>query len=157
MFLFDIPDGNYIEVLAYERDSDLPEVKVTTSSMFTTLDGHGHFSQTCMSPHVLNNLPRIYKNEEYNAIVFSTHRGMPCIFAVPQVDFNDPVLALEKRPANGGYSTMTLAEDENEKELYHRKKMDELYSQVKEHFLAGRIPEDAMRIIRPMMNGDNDR
>jgi len=154
MFLFDIPDGNYIDVVAYQRDIDLPHSNVKTSSMFVTLDGGESFSQNLVGPHVRTNNARIYKNEEYNAVVFSTHRGIPCIFAVPHVDFKNPVLEFEKRPATCGYSTMTLEEDEYEKELYHMKKMHELYTQVKNHFLAGNIPENVMRIIRPIMTSD---
>jgi len=151
MFLFDIADGNYIEVVAYQRDYDLPEMRVQVSSMCLDSSLHVSYDPYRKSAHVDEHSARIYKSDKYNAVVFSRHREMPCIFAVPRVNFNDPVLAREKRPANSGYSTMTLAEDEQQKKLYHRGKMDELHEKVKEQYAEGKITHETRQIFLKMI------
>jgi len=114
MFLFDIPDENYIKIVAYERDLSLPPRTVTVSSMYLDRHLHGTFITNNKSNRIKGNVARIYKNEKYNAVLFSRHNKLPCIFCVPDVDFTRPDLVRGKRLARDGYSTMTLSEDENQ-------------------------------------------
>ena len=147
MFLFDILDGNYIEVSAYQRDPSVPVQGVTVSS--GSFEGYINetFETNNKSNHIKGSVARIYKNEKYNAVIFSRHNKIPCIFCVPNVNFKHPVLVRGKRPAQSGYSTMTLAEDENQKELYHKEKMRELHQEFKKYYAEKQIPQDVMQII----------
>jgi len=147
MFLFDIPDGNYIEIEAYKRDFSLPETKVTVSSVY--LDGHlsGTFDPNNKSDYIQGCVVQIYKNDEYNAAVFSRHNKTPCMFGVPSVNFAHRLLVLGKRPTHSGYSTMTLLEDENQKILYHTEKMRELHEEFQKYFDEQQTPRDVMNDI----------
>ena len=148
MFIFDISDGNCIEVLAYQRDLSVPLRTVTVSSEYCDSNLEGTFNTSNKSDRIQGNVVRIYKNEKYNAVVFSRHNRVPCIFCVPSVDFTHPLLVLGKRPAQSGYSTMTPLEDENQKILYHEKKMIELHETFNEYEEAGKRPNNVMNIIR---------
>jgi len=150
MFLFDIPYGNYIEVVAYQRDPSLPLQQVTARL--------GHFTgyldetfQINKSNRIEGNVARIYKNNYYNKVIFSRHNKIPCIFCVPNVNFKHPDLVRGKRPAQSGYSTMTLAEDENQKELYHKEKMREMHEVLKKYWVEDKIPRDAWRLIQDLV------
>jgi len=144
MFLFDIPYGSYIEVVAYQRDLSAPQA-VGRLGHFT-----GYLDETFQinkSNRIEGNVARIYKNNYYNEVIFSRHNKIPCIFCVPNANFKHPDLVRGKRPAQSGYSTMTLAEDENQKELYHKEKMRELHEEFKKYYAEKQIPKDAMQII----------
>jgi len=121
MFLFDIPEGNYIEVVAYQRDLSVPIRHVTVSS--ENFDGYldGTFETNNKSDHIQGNVARIYKNDNYNAVIFSRHRKIPCIFCVPNV------------------------------ELYHKEKMRELFKQFQKYYNKAQIPQDVMQIIQKLI------
>jgi len=146
MFLFDIPDGNYIEVVAYQRDPSVPLQQVTVRLGYF----RGYLDETLQinkSNRIEGNVALIYKNDNYNEVIFSRHNKIPCIFCVPNANFKHPDLVRGKRPAQSGYSTMTLAEDENQKELYHKEKMRELHQEFKKYYAEKQIPTDVMQII----------
>ena len=112
---------------------------------------HGGFNTNNKSDHIYTHSARIYKTDKYNAVVFSTMKGLPCIFAVPRVNFHEPFLAREKSPANCGYSTITLGEDEEQKALYHPGKMNELHEKVMQHRAEGNITHETMQIFLRMI------
>jgi len=148
MFLFDIPYGSYIEVVAYQRDLSAPQA-VGRLGHFT-----GYLDETFQinkSNLIEGNVARIYKNNYYNEVIFSRHNKIPCIFCVPNANFKHPDLVRGKRPAQSGYSTMTLAEDENQKELYHKKKMCEMHEVLKKYWVEDKIPHDAWRLIQALV------
>jgi len=90
---------------------------------------------------------QIYKTDRDNAVIFSTHNGLPCIFAVSSMDFRRHHLVFEKRAKTCPCSTMTISEDEDQKKLYHKEKMSEIYDEFEKYYNDGKLSGDAIKII----------
>jgi hypothetical protein len=103
------------------------------------------------SNHIQGNCVKIYKNEEYNAVVFMRHKGIPCIFCVPDVNFAHPTLVLGKRPAKSGYSTMTLGEDEYQKKVYHKEQISKIHKQFIKQYRQEQTGKEVFQLFQNLI------
>ena len=146
MFLFDIPDGNFIEILSRQKDVTKPNLNVWKK--YVHMDENLNCKWNDSGSNVVQyNTFRIYKTGGKNAIIFSIHREIPCIFVVPQIDFSAKHWVFSDTEENCMCSTMTIAEDENQLEIFHAKKMREVHEEFKKCYKKDEISLDTLQII----------
>ena len=148
MFLFDLGDNNnYIQIVGYQRDHRVDQKQVHSCPVHVDKSLRAPFNLDNKSEDIMGNFARIYKNKgQYNGVLFTTSPGLPCIFAIPET-----VKGLHKTPTDRGVSTMTLQEDEYQKELYHKGELHKIHEKLQQHHRDKNINDSTMNIIRRMI------
>ena len=147
-FLFDVEYDNYLQIVAYQRDNRADQKQVHSCPVHVDKTLRAPFNLDNKSEDIMGNFARIYKNKgQYNGVLFTTSPGLPCIFAIPETDFK----GLQKTATDRGCSTMTLQEDEFQKELYHKGELHKIHEKLQQHHRDKNINDSTMQIIRRMI------
>ena len=144
MFLFKIEFNNYLQIIAFQRENRTDQQQVDTYPVYVDENLKRTYSMYDKSEDIVGNVARIYNNDDsqYNGVVFATSRGIPCFFAIPET-----IKGLHKTPTDRGVSTMTLQEDEFQKELYHQGELHKIHEKLRDK----NINDSTMNIIRRMI------